>query len=257
MKPDTKLLHNVWKESKHLITRRNVEMAVELNDLLASVFSNGPFYHYVVDFFDMKIKYMNPAVKNHHGLDPETVTFQDILDQIHPDDMAFVAAAEKVAWNLLYLKLGNERNQKYKISYCFRFRTEDGSYRLYNHQSLMLSADEEGRMAKSLNIHTDISHLTSQNNYKISAIGMFGEPSFLNIDVNGDKPLPAATEPIFTKRETEIIRLLSEGLTSKEIAQRLSVADVTVNTHRKNILNKSGCRNLGQLITKCITHGLL
>lgn len=258
MKPNTELLHKVWESSKEHITRRNVDLEkIDLDNLVASVFSNGPFYFYIVDFFDMKIKYMSPLVKDHHGLDPEQATFQDILDQIHPDDMDFVAKAEKIVWDMLYNKLGNDRNQKYKMSYCFRFRTTNGSYQLYNHQSLILTVDENGGLAKSLNIHTNISHLANTNNFKMSAIGMLGEPSYLNIGVLESKPLPAAQEALFTKRETEIIKLMSDGLTSEEIANRLFIANATVTTHRKNIMSKSGCRNVAQLVTKCIMQGLL
>ena len=258
MKPNTQLLHSVWENSKEFISKTDVDLdTIKLNELIASVFSSGPFYFYIVDFFDMKIKYMNSMVKEIHGLDPEKTSFQDILDQIHPDDMAFVAKAEAIIWDMLYKTLGNERNKKYKMSYCFRFRTSNGLYQLFNHQSIILTTDEKGGMAKSLNIHTNISHLTSKNNYQVSAIGMFGEPSYLNICMKDNIPLPQVTKPFFSKREMEIIRLMSEGFTNREIADKLFIAHNTVKNHRKNILHKAGCKNLGQLITKCITEGLI
>jgi len=258
MKPNTQLLHSVWDNSKNFITKSNVDLQkLKLDELIGSVFSNGPFYFYIVDFFDMQINYMSPLVKDIHGLDPEHTTFQDILNQIHPDDMEFVAKSEAIVWDMLYNTLGSERNKKYKMSYCFRFRTSDGSYQLFNHQSLMLTTDENGGMSKSLNIHTNISHLTSENNYQVSAIGMFGEPSYLNIENPQDIPLPQPTPPLFTKREMEIVRLMSEGYKSKEIAEKLFIANNTVKNHRKNILRKADCKNLGQLITKCITEGLI
>lgn len=258
MKPDTNRLHAVWANNRDLMANKNIELDKgRLDELLASVFSNGPFYYYIIDFADMQIKYMNPSVKEIHGLDPETTTFQSILDQIHPDDLDFVSKAEAVNWDFYYHKIGPERYKNYKMSYCLRFKTADGSYQLFNHQSLMLSIDEHGRMSKALNIHTNISHLTTVNNYKISAIGMFGAPSYLNMDVMANTTLPTPVKPLFTKREREIIHLMADGLTSDEISSRLFIAPETVKTHRKNILGKSGCKNVGHLVTKCITHGLL
>lgn len=255
---DAQSLQNVWSNSKAFITKRNVDLDKNvLDELIASIFSNGPFYYYIVDFYDMEIKYMNPSVLEIHGLDPETVTFQDILDQIHPEDMDFVTRAEALIWDLLYNKIGKERNQRYKMSYCFRFRVADGSYQLFNHQSIILTADEEGGMAKSLNIHTNISHLTTQNNYKVSAIGMMGEPSYLHLEVDQTNLTHNATAPLFTRREHEIIRLMADGLTSKEISERLFIALDTVKNHRKNILQKARCKNIVQLMAKCITEGLL
>jgi len=136
-------------------------------------------------------------------------------------------------------------------------KTSDGSYQLFNHQSIILTTDEKGALAKSLNIHTNISHLTTENNYLISAIGMQGEPSYLNIPVSGNYKFPKASKSIFTKREIELIRLMSDGLTNAEIAINLDIAVNTVKNHRKNILSKANCKNIGQLITKCITEGLI
>lgn len=253
MKPDTQLLHKVWNSSKFLISKKDIALEqFQLDELMSSVFSAGPYYFYIIDFFDFKIRYMSPLIKGIHGLEPESVELQDILDQIHPEDMEFVARAERKAFELMHM-LGSGKIRKYKTSYCFRFKTADGSYQLFNHQAIILTADEEGRIAKSLNIHTNISHLTSENNYKVSAIGMFGEPSFLNMDVMTESTTPESPTPsTLSKREKQIIRLMADGLTSKEIAEKLFITINTVKNHRKNIFRKSNCKNMGQLVVKCV-----
>lgn len=45
-------------------------------------------------------------------------------------------------------------------------------------------------------------------------------------------------EPILSKRETEILRLIAEGLLSKEISEKLSISVNTVSKHRQKILEK-------------------
>jgi DNA-binding NarL/FixJ family response regulator len=52
----------------------------------------------------------------------------------------------------------------------------------------------------------------------------------------------------FTKREIEIIRLLKEALTTKEIAEKLFLSTHTVESHRKNILAKTQCTNRQALL---------
>jgi len=258
-KPDTHSLLNVWSKSEHIFTKVNVDLEKHhLDEIIATVFCSGPFYFYIIDWFDMQIRYMSPLVKDIHGLDPTTTTFQDILDQIHPDDVDFVAKAERKVIDVLINTIGLKHQTKYKVSYCFRFKTADGSYQLFNHQGVTLTTDQDGRVAKNLNIHTNINHLTTENNHKVSFIGMFGEPSYLNMDVMGSQQTSIKlTRPLFTKRETEIIRLLSDGNTSMEIASKLFIAENTVKNHRKNLLQKANCKNVNQLITKCITEGLL
>jgi DNA-binding NarL/FixJ family response regulator len=50
-----------------------------------------------------------------------------------------------------------------------------------------------------------------------------------------------------TAKEIEIIKLIAEGLTSKEIAEKLFISHRTVETHRHNILKKLGLPNAALL----------
>lgn len=66
------------------------------------------------------------------------------------------------------------------------------------------------------------------------------------------KTFTSASEEIaqfrLSEREVEIIKLIAEGLSSSEIADKLYVAENTVKTHRKNILRKTGQHSTSQLI---------
>ena len=53
-----------------------------------------------------------------------------------------------------------------------------------------------------------------------------------------------------TKREKEIIALIAEGKTSKEIAGKLYLSELTIKTHRKNISEKLGSKGVADLILK-------
>lgn len=257
-KPRTELLTGVWETRAEMLAKHRTELAgFQLDELMGQIFSNGPGYHYVFDLFDLSFLYISPHVERHHALNLDSITFQDILDQIHPDDMAFVARAEATAFRLVREQIGIEKVTRYKVSYCFRFKVRDGSYRLFNHQAIILTTDDEGRMGKSLNVHTDISHLGAENNYRLSLIGMKGEPSYLNIEVDESADTPKASVPVFSPREVSVIRLISRGLTSAEIAQELALSEFTVKNHRKRILKKAGCQNMGQLFGSCIVEGLI
>ncbi|MBL7745460.1 MAG: response regulator transcription factor [Chitinophagaceae bacterium] len=60
--------------------------------------------------------------------------------------------------------------------------------------------------------------------------------------------LPQNNVPVLTRREKEILQLLSEGLTSQEIAGRLFLSSYTVDTHRKNMLQKFNVHNTQSLM---------
>ncbi len=59
------------------------------------------------------------------------------------------------------------------------------------------------------------------------------------------------------KRQTEVLALIAEGLTSAEIADQLSIAKGTVEVHRENIMRKLGVRNIAGLVKCAIRCGLL
>ena len=51
-----------------------------------------------------------------------------------------------------------------------------------------------------------------------------------------------------SEREKEVLNLLLKGLTSKEIAKRLFISKATIDTHRRNILDKTGMKSTAELI---------
>lgn len=53
-----------------------------------------------------------------------------------------------------------------------------------------------------------------------------------------------------SSRELEILQLLKDGYSNKEISQKLFLSELTVKTHRKNIMTKMGARNIADLLRK-------
>jgi DNA-binding CsgD family transcriptional regulator len=56
-------------------------------------------------------------------------------------------------------------------------------------------------------------------------------------------------------REKEVMEQIKEGHTSKEIAQVLNISKLTVDTHRKNMMQKLGASNLAELIRLALMCG--
>jgi two-component system, NarL family, response regulator NreC len=55
-----------------------------------------------------------------------------------------------------------------------------------------------------------------------------------------------------TSKEREVLTLVSSGLTTKEIADRLNISHHTVESHRKNLLRKCQAKNSAELIQKSL-----
>ncbi len=74
------------------------------------------------------------------------------------------------------------------------------------------------------------------------------------LELNEAKLVPEESTHL-TSSEIEIVRLISGGLTTKEIAKQKNISFHTVNTHRKNIFRKMGVTNASELIIQAIKAG--
>ena len=69
---------------------------------------------------------------------------------------------------------------------------------------------------------------------------------------------PAAGQPMpLSPREAEVLRLLAQGHTYHEAAERLGVSEKTIETHRRRLGEKLGLRNRAQLYRFAVESGML
>ena len=74
-------------------------------------------------------------------------------------------------------------------------------------------------------------------------------------ELNQPPALPRTEEPL-TAREVEVLRLVAQGLSNQEIAERMVVSERTVRTHVSNILSKLHLANRTQAALYAIREGL-
>jgi DNA-binding NarL/FixJ family response regulator len=65
------------------------------------------------------------------------------------------------------------------------------------------------------------------------------------------------THDLVTPRQSEILRLVAQGLTNREIAGELGLSTRTVEVHRFNLMRRLGVRNVAQLLRQALVLRLL
>jgi len=83
------------------------------------------------------------------------------------------------------------------------------------------------------------------------------ELAFRVIRLMTGKTTPLSNSEFLTKRELEVLNLLAQGLSDREIAQRLFISPRTVGTHVSNILTKLGVKNRTQAVLLAQEKGLV
>ncbi|KAF2519632.1 PAS domain-containing protein [Flavobacterium salilacus subsp. salilacus] len=233
---------------------KNPELEIEIHKKLLNIFQAGDFYYYIFSPPTAEIEFTSEEVKKMWGFsNANEFSVEYIYENLHPDDKSrFVAHEYKVTE--FFNSLPPEKTLKYKVSYDYRIKGTDGKYKWILQQVLTIQSDDKGSVLRVLGMHTDITHIKTDNKASgLSFIGLDGEPSYHNVPT--DLLILTSGKELFTKREKEILKYVVEGKTTHQIADILSVSVHTINSHRKNILQKSECNTVAQLITKTINNG--
>lgn len=173
-----------------------------------------------------------------------------IFERFHPDDLAFYP--KKI--NFIMTEVFPHLTEEQKLNFVGR-----ASYRLYNGNGyvalmatiIFLKLDTQGKVHLELDI---ISTFKPDEKSFCSSIaysypnpdGTFTYAHFSNETKQVTDPKPV--HPFITRQEHKVYQLLKEGLSSKEIAEKLFVSVNTINTHRKSLLRKFNVHKLTSLI---------
>lgn len=240
-----------WAEIGKNANPKELTLEIELYKKLLNVFQPGDYYFFIFTPSFRSIDFVSSAVEHVLGYKPEEFSTELLLDNIHPDDLPYFVDFESTVVDFKK-QLPIDKLMKYKSRYNYRIRKKDGSYINILQQSVTVQIDEEGSVLYNLVFHTDITDLAPSSQMTLSFIGLEGEPSFINVK---PKSVFSKSQEVFTKREKEVLRHVLEGFNSEKIAHELNLSIHTIHVHRKNILRKSGCSSVSELLVKSIREG--
>lgn len=243
-------------ETKNNILKPNTnELFLDIIDQVASLFTAGPYYYYITNFEQLKIDYVHEGISAVLGLKPSEFNLNKLFEIMHPDDLECMYKKEALATNILFKQLSTDQLKDYKVVYLMRLKHTNGNYKTILHQTNIISTSIEGKAQQVIVIHTDVTYLNIRFDNNVSFISNKHTSYHYKYSDLG-YGLIDSFESIFTKRETEIIKLLIQGKKANEISKLLYISLLTVNTHKRNILKKSKCKNSYELIATSIRNGL-
>lgn len=126
---------------------------------------------------------------------------------------------------------------------------------MYNDPAIVneiLMAEAEGYILKNTGKAELVNALT-----RIADNGTFYSREIMEIMMKARMKRKANVENKISPRETEIIKLIGQELSTAAIAEKLFISPRTVDTHRKNILEKTGCKTIVGLMKYAFENNLL
>jgi len=180
---------------------------------------------------------------------PDNPYKDDFLEQrIHPDDLLILGGIQDRLFDHIS-HLPEEEQKNYKHIFEFRALDKNGEYQrvISQHQILDFSPQGNPILLGVVDISPDQIPDTSIRftlmNFKTGKIVPFA--------------ITDPSETSLTKREIEILKLINNGMYSKEISDKLFISIHTVNRHRQNILEKMNVGNVMEAVNFTRRLGLL
>lgn len=207
----------------------------------------------VMDLYKRRYAFMQSKFLPVLGLEIDEVTKQGpkaIYAIMHPKDVPVVIET-LFKGNEFILQLPPEEKKEYKIIYDFRLKSKNGEYVRFIQQLLPLELDGKGNIWLMLMLNDIVPDRGEEALPQRKVVNMkTGKTYVFNDDEKSGRS-------ILTKREIEILGLLSKGMASKEVADELFLSVNTVNNHRRNILEKTNAGNTAEAIRYAISLKLM
>lgn len=243
----------IWKKAALDGKATAINPELEIHKKLLNIFQAGDFYYFIFNVRESSFASVSPEMERLLGYGAADLDVSFFLSAIHPDDQPWFLNFEN-ALHDFFRRLPINKIQKYKSRYDFRIRNKKNEYIRILHQHTVLQHDEQGNVLTTLVVHTDISHLKPMGRPVLSIIGLEGEPSYTNVDV---QQVFTPSKEILSRREKEILTALIEGNQSKEVGALLHITKETVDKHRRNMLAKTRTNSTAELVGKAIREGWL
>lgn len=194
------------------------------------------------DCYTKKFVFVSDNIPELYGLDSHRLFIdghQPVVEVIHPDDIYYGLLVRKKIYSILR-SFSDAEKMNYKAIHEMRIRNVRGEYIRIIEQEQVLELDKSGNIWLMLSV-IDIDanqelEITKSHLYNLKT----GDQIFIDLSDTLNEPL--------TNRELEVLRLMKQGLLSKEIADTLQISINTVNSHRQNILQKLKANNSAEAI---------
>lgn len=253
---DSKLYYSyldLWETGKREGIKK---VTLEQLDKLLKRFSGGfgTFSYAIQDYSTGTFQYVADDIDRVWGYSAEE--FHDKGTELYfeafiPEHNETHFKLSKAGWEYVH-QLAPEQMLRTSANFDHPLRKKSGELRRMLTRQIVVSLDGDNKIWLCLVIFTDISHIKPPN---------INDPPQLSLHIpktNNFLVYNPATDSminldILTQREKEVIQLYAQDKVTKEIARELYISPYTVQTHRTNILEKTGCRNLAELVhfSKC------
>lgn len=214
--------------------------------------------YFLTDFRNFRFGFLSERLKEMLQIGRSSAEFgiQHYYDMVHPDDKLIIeqkgiASIKNHMKNLKGISL-----DQVCLELFYRISVDGIHYFPVLQTVNFIEFDVVGRLLTGFSSITNLGSFVNLNSFCFAINATRENYSYQGsmVEKFEDPPVP---EPIFTKREKQILQWLSIGYSSKMIGNELGISKHTVDTHRRNMLEKMQMNSSAQLVRYAIETGVL
>lgn len=236
----------------------------DIQNLLQQFKGLGGFIHhtfplfYVLDYTAQRYLMMTNEMQGIAGYHPREFIesrLEKLIEVYQKDD--FKIYNEQIfAHNTAFLQhVPQEDHHQYIFSYNFRFSRQDKKLAHVLQRNAFITSKETGLPLYSLGMIIDITEFkTDTVMVHTIAKGMGSGGKQL---VSNNYFYPNFEETLLTRQEKLVLQYLSEGHSSKQVADKLFLSEYTIVNHKQNMLRKTNTKNVTELVVFAIRNRLI
>jgi len=203
----------------------------------------------LADFIHIQVLYTSKRSLQMIGIEPAFVSPYHFFEATHPDDIERHSRGRSKLFKMAQQLFIDEKGHAL-LSANLKLRNPSGGYSEMLFQCYLFYSTIPYKTVYLLEVHTNIDWFKSTknkyHNYVGDDLSYFRYPDEELLEI-GNK---------LSDREFEILKLIESGLSSEQVAEKLFLSVHTVNTHRGNILSKTGFNTISELIIDFHKRGL-
>ncbi|MDR0794278.1 MAG: LuxR C-terminal-related transcriptional regulator [Chitinophagaceae bacterium] len=255
------------KEFKEIIVRDDQQGGIDVTATFGDKIKHLPTYAvgrymwYAVDRLSLVCS--GGMVEHFVGKSAEqwyNKTPEEYFEIVDPEDRPYIMGYAKLIYEFL-VAVPVGQKEFIRPYMCFRLLipgTQHSRWVLFYYIDWVYASD--GRIAGILHAIYDISHIKNSGMPTMTILDLREETNqlwFSHAPTVIDRALQRMQVCKITERERQILRLLMQGLPSKQIADKLSISKNTVENYRQNLLKKTNTGNSNEMVAYALQHGLI
>jgi DNA-binding CsgD family transcriptional regulator len=218
-------------------------------------FDFGPSFYFVYNYPQSRYVFVEKRIEHILQYQPSELTSATddfFFSHMHPEDVSPYQLAMQRCHKYM-AELPEYERHYYTTSLDYRLQRKDGAYIHLLQQMVCMEYDHKGAPLFSLEKCTSITHWEKHQHMTLSIIGPNRQRNHVFYP---NKQIMSKEKYLFSPAELRILKLISQGMTSHEVAEFLNLSFNTVNTHRRNMRKKAGVKSTTSLIRIAQENGL-